>query len=212
MTPGYLLTRLHLLRYLHTLEGILTLALSLTQALLRTQPAHLSILIFLHTTCTSLFYMHGITLQALPIFPLLVISPMAIVPRIFFTPHALMSSVFSASLQHQASTPLFPSPPTRSQMLSALKQTRMRLGQVKPGCRFTFNPPLRWSQWSNFQARPNHQYSNDRGTFLENGRALSRPVLLCRLRFQERGQRHLTQPALRPLPRVVSFPLLHCSL
>ena len=213
MTPGYLLTRLHLLRCLHTLEGISILALSLTQALLRTQPAHLSILIFLClTTCTSLFYMHDITLQAPPTFPLPVISPMVIVPRTSSTPHALMSSVFSASLQHQVSIPLFPSPLTRSQTLTALKQTPTRLGQAKPGCRFIFNLPLRSSQWSNLQARPNHQYSSDHGTFSENGRALSKPAPLCRLRFQERRQRHLPRPALHPLPRVVSFPLLHCSL
>jgi hypothetical protein len=214
-----ILIRLHLLHFLHTLEGISTLALSPTQALLRTQPAHLSLLTFLHlllTTCTSLFYMHGIS-QALPTFPLPVISPMAIVPRTSSTPHALTSSVFSASPPHQASTPLFPSPPTRSPTLSLALSHLARPGQAKPGYRFTFSPvvPLRWSQWSNCHPHRNRQYSSDHGTFLEKGRAPSRHAPLCRLRFQERRQRHQRlnpQPALRPLPRVVSFPLLHCSL
>jgi hypothetical protein len=214
-----ILTRLHLLRFLHTLEGISTLALSPTQALLRTQPTHLSILTFLHlllTTCTSLFYMHDIS-QALPTFPLPVISPMVIVPRTSSTPHALTSSVFSASPPHQASTPLFPSPPTRSLTLSLALGHLTRPGQAKPRCKFTFSRavPLRGSQWSNFQVRRNRQYSNDHGTFLEKGQGPSRPAPLCWLRFQERRQRHLRlnpQPALRPLPRVVSFPLLHCSL
>jgi hypothetical protein len=156
--------------------------------------------------------MHGIS-QALPTFPLPVISPMAIVPRTSSTPHALTSSVFSASPPHQASTPLFPSPPTRSPTLSLALSHLARPGQAKPGYRFTFSPvvPLRWSQWSNCHPHRNRQYSSDHGTFLEKGRAPSRHAPLCRLRFQERRQRHQRlnpQPALRPLPRVhLRFPM-----
>lgn len=143
---------------------------------------------------------------------------MAIVHRTSSNPHALTSSVSSASPPHQASTPPFPSRLTRSPTLSlAINQTLARHGQANPGCRFTFNPvvPLRRSQQSNFQPRRNRHYNSDHGTSLEKGPPLSRLAPLCRLRLQAIRQRHQRcnpQSALPPLRRVVSSPLLHCSL